>query len=100
MLEAGATTVWETFPGSTCSPAGFPTRSHCHGWSAGPLYFLNRIVLGIRQQGVGGKAFVISPWFAGLTHARGAMATPHGPLRVAWRIADGEAVVELRVRLA
>jgi len=30
MIEAGATTVWETYPGSTCSPDGFPTRSHCH----------------------------------------------------------------------
>ncbi|MCF7816461.1 MAG: family 78 glycoside hydrolase catalytic domain [Kiritimatiellales bacterium] len=86
MLEAGATTVWETFPGSTCSPPGFPTRSHCHGWSCGPLQFFNRIVLGIRQTVPGGKAFEISPWIRGLQHASGAMATPNGTVHVDWKI--------------
>ncbi|MGE4488781.1 MAG: family 78 glycoside hydrolase catalytic domain [Kiritimatiellales bacterium] len=86
MLDAGATTVWETFPGSTCSPPGFPTRSHCHGWSCGPIYFLNRIVLGIRPTEPGGKAFEISPWVAGLSWARGSTATPNGPVRIEWKI--------------
>jgi hypothetical protein len=93
MLDAGATTVWETFPGSTCSPAGFPTRSHCHGWSAAPLWFLGRVVLGIRQTAPGGTAFTISPWFGDLAHASGAAATPRGPLRVSWRREGGEAWV-------
>jgi len=86
MIETGSTTVWETFPGSTCSPKGFPTRSHCHGWSCGPLQFFNRIILGIRQTAPGGKAFEISPWINGLQHASGVMATPNGPVRVEWKI--------------
>jgi hypothetical protein len=90
MIRAGATTVWETFPGSTCSPPGFPTRSHCHGWSCGPIQFLNRIVLGIRPSAPGGREFEVSPWIEGLDHASGAMPTPCGPLRVGWRREGGD----------
>jgi len=86
MVDAGADTVWETFAGSTCSPKGFPTRSHCHAWSSSPIYFLNRIVLGIRQTASGGKAFEISPWTGDLKKAGGATATPKGPVSVKWQI--------------
>ncbi len=89
MVDAGASTVWETFAGSTCSPKGFPTRSHCHAWSSSPIYFLNRVVLGIRQTEVGGKAFEVSPWLGGLRYAHGATATPMGLVSVDWKI-NGE----------
>lgn len=89
MIKAGATTVWETYPGSTCSPPGFPTRSHCHGWSCAPLQFFNEILLGIRQTAPGGKAFEISPEPCGLRFAEGATCTPSGPVRVAWKVERG-----------
>ena len=89
MLDAGATTVWETFAASSFDVKGFPTRSHCHAWSSSPIYFLIRIVLGIRQIAPGGRAFEISPWVHGLQHASGAAATMNGPVRVEWKI-DGE----------
>ena len=91
MVDADASTVWETFADSTCSPKGFPTRSHCHAWSSSPIYFLNRIILGIRQTAVGGKVFEISPWVRGLYYASGATATPNGPVQVDWKI-SGETV--------
>ena len=38
MLDAGATTFWETEKGATdFDGAG----SLCHGWSALPIYYLN-----------------------------------------------------------
>jgi hypothetical protein len=89
MIEAGATTVWETFPGSTCSPPGFPTRSHCHGWSCAPLLYFNRIILGIRPTAPGGRSYIIDPQPCGLTKASGAESTPYGPLLVAWEIRNG-----------
>jgi alpha-L-rhamnosidase len=95
MIEAGATTVWETYPNSTCSPEGFPTRSHCHGWSCGPLQFFNQIILGIRQTAAGGTAFEISPWLDDLQFAQGAMMTPRGPVSVAWKIAEGRLEVSV-----
>jgi len=95
MIEEGATTVWETYPGSTCSPPGFPTRSHCHGWSCAPLQFFNEIVLGIRQTKAGGTAFEISPELCGLRRASGSTATPRGPIHVEWSVRGG--VLEIRV---
>ncbi len=95
MVDAGADTVWETFEGSTCSPKGFPTRSHCHAWSSSPVYFLNRIVLGIRQTAPGGRAFDVSPWVTGLKNASGATATPKGPVSVNWKISGKT----LRIRM-
>lgn len=86
MIDAGASTVWEMFAGSDFDTHGFPTRSHCHAWSSSPIYFLNRIVLGIRQTQPGGKAFEISPWLGGLNYARGATVTPKGPVHVGWKI--------------
>jgi hypothetical protein len=86
MLESGATTVWESFPSGTTGRGGFPTRSHCHAWSSAPSYFLNRIVLGIKPTSAGVQTVDISPRLAGLTWARGAVATPRGPIHVSWTV--------------
>ena len=90
MIDAGASTVWEMFAGSHFDTRGFPTRSHCHAWASSPISFLNSIVLGIRQTQAGGRAFEISPWIGDLTSASGAMATPKGPVRVAWKLKKGQ----------
>jgi hypothetical protein len=86
MLEADATTVWESFPTGTTGSGGFPTRSHAHAWSSAPLYFLNRIVVGVRPEGVGWRRAVISPRITNLEWARGESVTPHGVVKVAWRL--------------
>jgi len=86
MLAAGATTVWESFSTGTLAHDDFPTRSHCHGWSAAPLYFLPRIILGIKQTASGARSFTLSPRPNKLTSAAGRIATCKGPLEVNWRI--------------
>lgn len=86
MLDLGATTVWETFAGAPNFKAEFPTRSHTHAWSSAPVYFLNRIVLGIIPDGPGGTAFSISPRLCGLTWAKGASASKKGPVSVDWKL--------------
>jgi hypothetical protein len=86
MIEQGATTVWEQFDNGTgFNPKGYPTRSHCHAWSSSPIYFLNRLVLGIQQAEPGCKKFVISPIVDHHEWANGASATPSGPIRVSWK---------------
>lgn len=95
MLKAGATTAWETFADSTCSPKEFPTRSHCHAWSCSPLHFLPRIVLGIRQTEPGGRCFEISPWIKGITKASGGVATPFGSINVNWFVKKNTLKVEI-----
>jgi hypothetical protein len=86
MLKVGATTVWEVFPSSPNRPENFPTRSHCHGWSSVPLHFLPRIILGLRSREPGSLSFEISPRPGSLSWAKGAVATPHGPVQVSWSL--------------
>jgi hypothetical protein len=95
MLEAGATTVWESFPTGTTGSDGFPTRSHCHAWSSAPSYFLNRIVLGIKATAPGGRAFAISPHVLNLAWAHGTVATVRGPLSVAWKQNEANGTLEV-----
>ncbi len=83
MTKVGST-LWEALPGSRTSPAGFPTRSHCHGWSACPMDFLPRIILGVRATAPGSREFVIRPEPSGLTWARGVVTTPFGPIEISW----------------
>lgn len=87
MLEEDATTVWEVFPNSL--PGLELTRSHCHGWSSSPCYFLDRIVLGIKMTEPGAKAFVVSPDVSGFDWALGSRATVRGEVKVAWKKENG-----------
>lgn len=86
MLRDRATTVWESFSAGTLAHDKFPTRSHCHGWSAAPLYFLSRIILGIRQTSPGGKSYDLSPRLSGLSRAHGSIAAVNGPVNVSWQL--------------
>ncbi len=81
MLAADSTTVWELLADS---PKG--QRSRCHAWSSAPAYFLNRIILGIKQTSPGGSSFDISPRLNGLKWASGTVATPLGAVKVRWQL--------------
>jgi alpha-L-rhamnosidase len=95
MVEIGDT-LWEALPGSKTSPLGYPTRSHCHGWSCCPMDFFPRILLGLRQTTPGGRSFACSPQPHGLTWAKGGRMTPFGPVKVEWRIEDGTCLVTIQ----
>jgi alpha-L-rhamnosidase len=90
MLDKGATTFWETFPGTL--GGGHWSRSLCHGWSAAPAYFLSTQVLGVTPLEPGYRKVRIAPQTFGLTWARGQVPTPHGPIYVAWELDDDGAV--------
>lgn len=86
MLEKGATTFWETFPGHI--GGGHWSRSLCHGWSAAPAYFLTTQVLGVTPAAPGYSRVRIAPQPWNLRWARGVVPTPKGPITVAWSIGD------------
>jgi hypothetical protein len=88
MLEAGATTVWESFPTGTTGGGRWPTRSHCHAWSSAPTRFLNRVVLGVKPTAPGAQTIEISPRLSGLAWARGTTLTKPGPVEVSWKLED------------
>ncbi len=85
ILEKGATTFWETFPGFVDSHW---SRSLCHGWSAAPVYFLTSQVLGVTPAAPGFRRIRIAPKSFGLKWASGTVPTPHGAVHVAWHIDD------------
>jgi hypothetical protein len=85
MLERGATTFWEHF--TLDSPPGLvPSRgvSLCHGWSAGPTYWLPARILGVTPGAPGFSRVSIRPHLADLDHARGRVPTPRGVVNVSW----------------
>jgi hypothetical protein len=86
MLDKGATTCWETFPGHELSNRW--TRSHCHAWSAAPTYFLSAYQLGIRPIEPGFSKALIAPEPADLKWAKGRMSTPKGNISVWWQKDD------------
>jgi len=80
-VKAGATTFWETYDPNAVRM----TRSHCHGWSAAPTYFLSRFVLGISPGEPGYKRIRIAPPPIDLLWARGRVPTPSGAVECDWR---------------
>jgi alpha-L-rhamnosidase len=80
MLEKGATTAWECFPG--WEKNGSWTRSWCHAWSTLPAYLLSTSVLGIRPATPGFAHAIIAPQLAQLSWVQGALPTPHGVIEL------------------
>ena len=83
-IEAGATTFWEMYDPS----AERHTRSHCHGWSAAPTYFLTQHVLGIQPLEPGYRTVLVRPQPSGLRWAHGQVPTPHGIVSCDWRFSE------------
>lgn len=68
-------------------------RSLCHAWSAHPaIEFMTRI-LGVTPREPGFAAIDVTPHRCGLTHARGTVCTPRGPVTVAWQCEGGRFVL-------
>ncbi len=86
MLDTGCTVFWEQW--GYPSPDGRLTRSHCHGWSAAPSYFLAQYVLGVKPLR---KAEVsIRPHLGDLTFARGTVPVPGGEITLSVRRENGK----------
>jgi hypothetical protein len=84
------------------------TRSHCHGWSAAPTFFLSSYVVGVRPGGPGFEPVVVEPHPADLKWLRATVPTPRGDVRVHWENDAGKPFdlhvwapegVEVQVRL-
>lgn len=77
MLDAGATTWWETFLGDELD-------SYCHPWSSAPLWLSLRLVLGIEPTSPGWKTATVNPLHHLIASGRGSVCTPHGEITVSW----------------
>jgi hypothetical protein len=75
MIDAGATTIWETWS---------PDASECHGWSTTPAYDLMTYVLGVRIVTPGCAEFAIEPHPGNLRWLRGKVPSVRGDISVHW----------------
>ena len=83
MLDYGATTCWEKFPGYDI---GRLSRSHCQAGSAAPPYFLGTYILGVKPGKPGFDEVVIQPSICGLKWVKGSVPTPLGRIDIEWSI--------------
>ena len=119
MLQLGATTFWEDFDMEWLKNAApidrFPEpgeidvhgsygnycykgfrHSFCHGWSTGPVSWLNRFVLGIEILEPGCKTLRIVPNLCDLDFAKGTFPTPFGVVSVEHKKqADGSVTTQI-----
>lgn len=93
MLDYGATTCWETFPGFE---KGRLTRSHCHAWSAAPGYFLGAYILGVKFEKPGFEGVIVEPNPCGLQWAKGSVPVPDGRIDVEWEIAGRNLNIKIK----
>ncbi|MEM7310760.1 MAG: hypothetical protein AAF682_29065 [Planctomycetota bacterium] len=107
-LRVSATSLWEAFEpaweqapdphaASMIGPdharfGGYET-SLCHGWSAGPVPWLHRAVLGVEVRGPDRAR--VAPRLGDLAFARGTVPTARGPLAVEARREGDEVRVEV-----
>jgi hypothetical protein len=92
MVEHGATTFWEMFPGFW---GEWWTRSYCHAWSAAPVYFLTRYQLGVWWEEPGYRKARIAPVPLDLSWAKGRVPTPTGEIVANWRKDDEKFMIEI-----
>lgn len=81
MIDAGATTLWESFT---------PVASLCHGFSATPVYQLSKHVLGVAPLADGFAEFTVKPAGSALDWARGVVPTGSGMIDVDWKRVDSD----------
>jgi hypothetical protein len=77
MLDAGATSWWETFVNDT--------TSHCHAWSIGPTIDLLTEYLGVSAGEPGFALVKVAPHPSGLAWAKGVVPIPSGDVVCSWR---------------
>ncbi len=97
MLDSGTPTLWENGVYNQ-GKAGFGgSASLCHGFSSAPAAFLQTSVLGIAPSAPGFSEFVFRPECPEVRFAHGMVPTPHGTIRVSWRIEGSSFEAELTV---
>jgi alpha-L-rhamnosidase len=80
MVESGTTITWEAWDQKYKS-----NQDWNHAWGAAPANLLPRFVIGAQPLTPGWKRAKIRPHPAGLSHAKGKIPSPLGPVFVAWK---------------
>jgi hypothetical protein len=111
-VHLGMTSIWEKFDISWLGEdphavsmisdeyagyGGYRT-SLCHGWSAGPVAWLHRNILGVCPTKPGYAQAEFRPFLGDLGCASGKVPTPHGPIEVSLECStDGKLKASLKI---
>jgi Bacterial alpha-L-rhamnosidase C-terminal domain/Bacterial alpha-L-rhamnosidase 6 hairpin glycosidase domain len=87
-------TMWETIASATGGTVD-NTPSWSHGWSSGAAPALTAGLLGVQPTSPGFATFTVTPHPGGVESASGTVPTPHGALRVSWRMVGGRLALEV-----
>ncbi len=86
MIDAGATTLWETFAGDSLD-------TWSHPWAGAPLEFYLTQILGLPGIDQQGDVATLRPRVDLMKDASGRIFTRHGPVSIAWRGEAGQVVL-------
>ncbi len=96
-LGPAAMSRWRINPVTATFQEMWDTGDWSHAWGGTPLYQLSSRVLGITPLATGFSRIGIAPTLCGLAWAKGAVPTPHGIVRVAWRVDSGGMTLDVQV---
>ncbi|CAD0114352.1 unnamed protein product [Aureobasidium uvarum] len=97
-IEAGATTIWETWTGY--DEAGRAKGSHNHVATGACTRWLQEGIVGITPLEPGYRKIKIRPLLGGgLDHASGGIETPFGLCKATWRVLVATGMVQLCVTI-
>jgi alpha-L-rhamnosidase len=91
MVESGATITWEAW-----DMKYKPNQDWNHAWGAAPANLFPRYVLGAGAVSPGWKQARIRPNTGTLSHAKGKIPTPLGPIEVGW---ENKSLFQMRLEL-
>src|SRR5439155_9607716 len=88
-------TMWETIGPFGGGPTDM-NPSWDAGWSSGAAPALTSYVLGVQPTSPGYATFTVTPHAGALGWAKGAVVTPHGLLKVSWKLVRGRVRISVR----
>ncbi len=86
MIATGTSTLWESFT---------PDASLCHAFSASPVYYLSKEILGIDILSPGATKVVLAPQLCDLQKADGRFPTVKGNIEVSWIRDENQITIDI-----
>lgn len=97
VAESGSPTLWEVAIHGEGKDAFGNAGSLCHGFGCTPIDYFQTTLLGVTPMESGFKTFSIAPVPGDLKHAKGAIPTPQGTIRVEWKNKRGALEIKFTV---
>jgi hypothetical protein len=88
---------WKIYEDTQTYREDWDAGDYSHAWGGAPLIELSACILGVKPMSPGFGHISIRPHPSGLKWAKGAVPTPHGPIKVEWKISDGKFTMDVDI---